>query len=151
MSQDPRIAAMAEVLVQYSLGVQPGWRVCISSSPLAAPLIAAVYRETLAAGGFPTVHLTMPELTDILLAEGNDEQIGYATPFARILWDEFDAIVTSAPSSTRARTPTCRPGASRSTPQAQRRYSKAFPWMRARPALLPAPSSPPPPTPRPPR
>jgi aminopeptidase len=130
MSQDPRIAAMAEVLVRYSLGVQPGWRVCISSSPLAAPLIAAVYRETLAAGGFPTVHLTMPELTDILLAEGNDEQIGYATPFARILWDEFDAIVSiRAESNTRAHTNV---PAERIALYAAgaRRYSKAFQWMQ---------------------
>ena len=55
MSQDPRIARMAEVLVRYSLGVQPGWRVCISSNPLAAPLIAAVYRETLAAAFPPSI------------------------------------------------------------------------------------------------
>jgi aminopeptidase len=94
MLTDPRVAKMAEVLVQYSLGVQPGWQVCIDTMPLAQPLIVAVYRAVLAAGAFPTVNLKMPELDEVLYEVGNDEQLQYASPFQQILWDSFDAIVS---------------------------------------------------------
>ena len=94
MLTDPRVAKMAEVLVQYSLGVQPGWQVCISSMPLGRPLIAAVYREVLRAGAFPTVQVALPELTELLLEIGNRDQLQYSSPFQRIQWDEFDAMLS---------------------------------------------------------
>ena len=68
MLVDPRVEKMAQVLVHYSLGVQPGMQVCINSTTLAAPLIGAVYREVLVAGGHPTTHLSLPGLTEELLA-----------------------------------------------------------------------------------
>ncbi|MGI8586943.1 MAG: aminopeptidase [Chloroflexia bacterium] len=130
MLRDPRVQKMAEVLVQYSLGVQPGQQVCIVSSPAAGPLIAAVYGEVLKAGGLPAVHLSLPELNGILLAEGSDEQLDYVTPFNRSLWDEFDAIVSiRAEDNTRANmeVPAARVAIQG---KAARRYSKSFAWMQ---------------------
>ena len=43
---------MAEVIARYSLDVQPGETVLIrGTSPLAEPLVSALYQEVLRAGG----------------------------------------------------------------------------------------------------
>ena len=39
MLVDPRVERMAKVLVEYSLGVQPGWLVSITGSVAARPMI----------------------------------------------------------------------------------------------------------------
>jgi len=93
MLQDSRVEQMADVLVNYSLGVQPGWQVGIQSSTLAAPLIAAVYRKVLAAGGHPVTDISLPGLSELLLKLGDDAQLGAVSPFARVLWEEFDALL----------------------------------------------------------
>lgn len=93
MLADPRVEKMAEVLVQYSLRVQPGWQVVINSSTLAAPLVEAVYRQVLAAGGNPSTHLTLPGLDNLLLAQGNEAQIQYVPPANQVLWEQFDAVL----------------------------------------------------------
>ncbi len=50
---DPRIERWAKTLVNYCLQVQPGQMVLLVASPVAEPLLAEVYRETLRAGGHP--------------------------------------------------------------------------------------------------
>ncbi|HMA37931.1 MAG TPA: aminopeptidase [Chloroflexia bacterium] len=130
MLEDPRVQKMAEVLVHYSLGVQPGWQVCISSTPLAAPLITAVYREVLRAGAFPSTHLTLPELADVLLATGSDAQLQYVPPFSRTLWDSFDALLTiRAEANTRATTDLA-PARLAQYQRGLRGASKSFVWMQ---------------------
>ncbi len=53
--RDPRYEKLADVLVNYSVGVKPGQIVRISGEPVAAPLAIEIYRKVLAAGGHPTV------------------------------------------------------------------------------------------------
>jgi aminopeptidase len=91
--QDPRIEKMADVLVNYALGVQPGWQVGILSTPTAAPLIGAAYRQILAAGGLPSVLLDLPGLEGMLLATGDDAQLDYVSPFTRLAWERLDAML----------------------------------------------------------
>ena len=128
MADDPRVAKMAEVLVRYSLDVQPGWQVCIAAPPLAAPLITAVYREILRAGGLPSTHLSLPGLEDVLLQEGKDAQVEYQAPLARILWDEFDALLTIGAASGGGPDRPIAPARIALRQQAARRVSKAFAW-----------------------
>ena len=45
MLEDPRVRRMAKTLVEYSLGVQPGWEVAIGGTTAALPLIQAVSRR----------------------------------------------------------------------------------------------------------
>jgi len=40
--RDPRIDEYARLLVERSVGVQPGWQVQVRSTPLARPLVEAV-------------------------------------------------------------------------------------------------------------
>ncbi|HUS17679.1 MAG TPA: aminopeptidase [Chloroflexia bacterium] len=127
---DPRVQKMAEVLVHYSLGVQPGWQVCISSTPLAAPLIGAADGEVLKAGGFPVPYLALPELGHLLLAQGSEAQVQYVSPFQKILWEQFDAIlIIRAESNTRANM-AVPPERIALQQAAVGRYSRGMAWMQ---------------------
>src|SRR4051794_14263941 len=90
---DPRVERMAKVLVEYSLGVQPGWLVTISGSVAATPLIQAVYRHTLKVGAHPVVLMDAPEASDILLREGSDDQLTYIDPYRKHMVENSDAIL----------------------------------------------------------
>ncbi|WP_069803029.1 aminopeptidase [Thermogemmatispora onikobensis] len=72
---DIRLARWARTLVDYCLQVQPGQLVAIQSTPLAVPLIENIYRELLRAGAYPLTLLSLDRLEELLLREGNDDQL----------------------------------------------------------------------------
>jgi aminopeptidase len=76
---DPRIERLAELLVGYSLDVQPGNLVRIDGSELASPLITEVYRAVLRRGALPYANVKLTGLTEILLDEASDEQLVYVS------------------------------------------------------------------------
>ncbi|HEX8227794.1 MAG TPA: aminopeptidase [Chloroflexia bacterium] len=91
---DPRIERMAKVLVQYSLGVQPGWVVTIDTTTAAIPLVQAAYLEVLRAGGHPHVLLEPAGLKSALLLHGSDEQLLHENPYKRLMLERSDAVLT---------------------------------------------------------
>jgi aminopeptidase len=93
MLTDSRIQRMAKVLVGYSLGVQPGWTVAIFAGTAAIPLVQAVYREVLEAGGYPTILLDPPGIRDMLLTLGSDEQLLHGDPHRLAMVRESDAVL----------------------------------------------------------
>jgi aminopeptidase len=99
---DPRINSWARVLTGYCVGVKPGDRVAISGEIAAEPLLRAIYREVIAAGGSP---LLMPALSGVqaeLLAHGLDRQLEYISPIERFMREEADASIrVSAETNTR--------------------------------------------------
>jgi aminopeptidase len=108
---DPRIDNLAKILVQYSTKIKPGEQVAIESRAVAFPLVRAIFREVLHAGGHPYVLMAgspsyMPGLADldtVLLAEGSDDQLQHVNPFAKMVMEEFDArIVVLSSENTRA-------------------------------------------------
>jgi aminopeptidase len=90
---DPRLRRWAEVLVRYSVGVEPGDTFMIASEPLAMPLVAEVYREALRAGAHPQVNIILMGLQEILLREGNEEQLKYISPLQELVFSQFDATL----------------------------------------------------------
>jgi aminopeptidase len=90
---DPRYQKFAGALIHYALGIRPGDRLLIVSSPLAAPLLREVYREALRAGAHPATRIELEELAGLLLREGSEEQLRYLSP-AR-LWEaeHYDAVL----------------------------------------------------------
>jgi len=72
---DPRLARLAQILVRYSLKVKPDETVLIRSSELAKPLVLAVYREVLQAGGHPLPRIGFEEANEIFFREANDRQL----------------------------------------------------------------------------
>jgi aminopeptidase len=79
--RDPRIDRLAEVLVRYSTRMQPGQLVSLVGPPLAEPLIVALYREVLRAGGHPCVLMAPEACTELLYRHGSPEQVGFLNPF----------------------------------------------------------------------
>ncbi|MCA9971855.1 MAG: aminopeptidase [Anaerolineales bacterium] len=90
---DPRVTQLADLLVNYSVAVQPGETVFISGTPHAMPLVVETYRHVLRAGGLPTVYLEDDVFTEILLCEGNDAQLQHVAPPLRLAMESYDCRI----------------------------------------------------------
>jgi aminopeptidase len=103
--RDPRLDKLAAVLVRYSTQVQPGQLVSLVGPPLAEPLVVALYREVLLAGGHPLVLMAPEACTEMLYRHGSSEQIAYLNPFELREVEAVDvAIHLLAPENTHALT-----------------------------------------------
>jgi aminopeptidase len=90
---DPRIVRWAKTLVNYCLEVKPGETVQVSASPVAEPLIAEVYREVLRAGGHPISNIRPSILSEVVLREGNDQQLQWINPADLLLVQQVDCFL----------------------------------------------------------
>ena len=91
--RDSRLAKLAEVLVNYSVGVKPGQIVRIDGAALSQPLMVEIYRKVLAAGGFPLLRLAVEEAAEIILKEGSDQQLSYVNPIALFEIEKIDCSI----------------------------------------------------------
>jgi aminopeptidase len=90
---DPRLTKLADVLVNYSVAVRPGDLVRINGPLAARPLVVAVYRAVLAAGGHPHVRMVPDECAEIKLEMGNPSQLGYEDPLDLFAAEKIDAAI----------------------------------------------------------
>jgi aminopeptidase len=116
--KDPRIEALAQILVRYSTNVQPGDTTVIQSTTTAEPLIQAIYEEVLRAGGNPIFQIA-PEGAQAAFYElASDDQLDYVAPPQAWTYTESDVrIAVLADANTRALT--------RADPAKQSRAQKA--------------------------
>jgi aminopeptidase len=91
--RDPRHEKLADVLVNYSVGVKKDNVVRISAPPPAQPLVAELYRKVLAAGGLPVLRMNPEELGEILLKHGSDDQLKYVSPLAIREYETIDCSI----------------------------------------------------------
>src|SRR4051794_33624084 len=77
---DPRLAAWARTLINYSTKVKPGDVVSIEGDVSSRLLLQALYREALNAGGRPVVVPRLPEVQADLLELGSDDQLAWLSP-----------------------------------------------------------------------
>ncbi len=90
---DSRLARLAQVLVHYSLNVQPGNLVAIHGGIEAIPLLGEVYREILRAGGHPQFNLEVEEAREIYLKEASDEQLDFVSPVTQLINERYDCLL----------------------------------------------------------
>jgi aminopeptidase len=90
---DPRVQKLAQVLVRYSMNLQPGEEFALRTSPLAEELNLAVYKEALLAGAFVSVVNIIPGVDEIFLKYANDEQLDYIPPINRLIIENFQALL----------------------------------------------------------
>jgi aminopeptidase len=103
--RDPRVEKLADLITSYSLDLHEGQVFRIDGEESAIPLVAAMYRFGLRRGALPYVHVRPAGLEEILLAEGNDEQLGYISESERHQSEQLDAWATIwSTSNTRALT-----------------------------------------------
>ena len=91
--QDPRLAKLANVLVNYSTRLQPGEKVGILGPMAAEPLMVEIYRYALRAGALPELLFRSDRAAEILLREGNDEQVQFVSPTTVELLKAFDCTI----------------------------------------------------------
>ncbi len=91
---DPRLTKLANVLVYYSVAIQPREWTLINAELVAAPLAREVYRAVLRAGGFPLMMYNDEELSEIGAKESSDEQLTYVSPVEKLIYDEIDAMIS---------------------------------------------------------
>jgi aminopeptidase len=90
---DPRVAKLAQLLVNYSVAVTPGDKVLIRGNAAALPLVGETYRQVLRAGGFPTVFWEEELFTEILLREGSEAQLRHISEPAKIVMESYDCLI----------------------------------------------------------
>ena len=103
MMQDIRIERWARTLVHYSLYIKAGETVAIHATPLATPLIEAVYHEILRVGAHPLPLIDLESLEELLLREGNEQQLTRKSPVLTAVAAHCDArLFIASRSNTKA-------------------------------------------------
>ena len=91
------------MLVEYSTAVGPGDVVAIVGGAAGEPLLRAIYREVVQAGGHPVMLVDTSELQSELLLHGNDAQLEFVSDLDRFVREEADVFIrVSAAINTRA-------------------------------------------------
>jgi aminopeptidase len=91
---DPRVAKLANLLVNYSLELKPGEIVRIDGGTVAAPFIRELYREALRAGANPRTRVEVEGIDVIAVGESSDEQLTFVSEIDRFEIETVDAIIT---------------------------------------------------------
>ncbi len=92
--RDPRIEKLADMLVNYSVSVQPGEKVEIRSSTLAEPLLLAVYKQVLLAGGHPLIKMTPNGINELFYQYASDDQLRFIHKPTRTVYEEYDVVIS---------------------------------------------------------
>ena len=93
---------LANVLVNYSLEVQPDWEVAVNTTPLAEPLIKEILKELLKAKAYPKTNIHIDSCTPIFIQNGNDKQLSHVFQTSLLEAKTIDArIGINATSDTR--------------------------------------------------
>jgi aminopeptidase len=102
---DQRHERFAQVIVDYSTRVGKGDLVLIETTPLATPLVHALYRRIVEAGGHPEVRLGLDGAAEALLSGGSDDQLAWVSPRQRGDSERADVrIAVEAAANTRGLT-----------------------------------------------
>jgi len=91
---DPRVAKLADLLVNYSLELQPGQQVRIDAGTVAAPLVRELYRYALRAGAHPRTRIDVEGVDVITLAEASEQQLTYISELDRQDVEQVDGFIT---------------------------------------------------------
>ena len=134
--RDPRIDEYARLLVDRSVGVQPGWQVQVRGTPLARPLIEAVLEQIAQRGAYPLLQMTFELIGGPFAREAPVDTLRVPAPLQRRIWEEADAFIAIwAPetSTEGADLSDERKAAAQeaSTPMRERTMSMSVPWVIA--------------------
>lgn len=83
----------ADVLVRHATAIEPGKIVRITAQPAAEPLLEAVYRRVLTAGGLPIVNCRPECLNEAFYELANGDQLDWANPIAQHEIELVDATI----------------------------------------------------------
>ncbi len=90
---DPRVNKLADVLIHYSLDVQPGQQMVIQTSPLADELTLACYAEALRCGAHVFIQNQVPGQDELYYKLASDAQLEYISPIRQMVIEKFDTML----------------------------------------------------------
>ena len=90
--RDERVEKLAEILVDYSIGVKEKNLVSIRGSYVAEPLILAIYRRCLDKGAYPTIRATIPQAEAVLYRFAKDHQLDYVWETDKWMTENVDCF-----------------------------------------------------------
>jgi aminopeptidase len=90
---DPRIEKIAQILVDYSVQVQPGDLVTLRGSTLSAPMLDAIYRRSVLAGGMVHLGVSLPGLDEFFMRNASLDQIRFISPFEDLLVEKYHKFI----------------------------------------------------------
>jgi aminopeptidase len=90
---DPRVEKLARVLVEYCVQVKPGEKIALEGQWVSRPLMVATYREIIRAGGLPYVMWEDSAMQEILIKEGNDEQLSFVPEAVKAMAETYRASI----------------------------------------------------------
>ncbi len=100
--RDPRVDEYARLLVDRSIGVQPGWQVLVRATTPARPLANAVEEQIARRGAYPIIQLTWETVGGPFAREAPLDLLAKPAPLVLRMWEECDAFVTIfSPENTR--------------------------------------------------
>jgi aminopeptidase len=100
--RDPRVEALARILVGYSTEVKEGETVSIDGDGAAAPLLLAVYEEVLKAGAHPIVNVALDGQAASFYKHASDAQLEWISPTSEWSLENADVrIAVGASTNTR--------------------------------------------------
>ena len=102
---DPRIKRLAQVMVHYSLGIKPGQKVYLQTTPTAHEFNLAFYEEAIKAGAHVTFAIDgayYPGAQEIFLKHASRKQLEFVSPVRKLMIETYDArMVVEAETNTR--------------------------------------------------
>src|SRR6058998_3917008 len=91
--RDPRLEKLADVLVNYSVGVKPDQLVRLSGPPLAQPLLVELCRAVVSAGGHAMIRMSPEEAGEVLVKSGTDRQLKFVNPVSLFEYEKIDCNI----------------------------------------------------------
>jgi len=88
------VAKLGDLLVNYSLELQPGQLLRIDAATVAVPLVTEAYRYALRAGAHPRTRIEVEGLDVIAVGEATDEQLVHVADLDRLEVEQIDAVMT---------------------------------------------------------
>jgi aminopeptidase len=90
---DSRIEKLADVLVNYSVEVQPGDKVVVQGDAPAGSLLKAVYAKVLQAGGHPLMYVSLPGTQELFFRHASDEQLQHVPEPLKLIAETYDVRI----------------------------------------------------------
>lgn len=91
--RDPRLEKLSDVLVNYSVGVKKDQLVRITGAPVSLPLVMAIYRKVLEAGGHPFLRMVPEEAQENFLKIASEEQLKFLNPINLFEIEKIDCSI----------------------------------------------------------
>ncbi len=92
--RDQRLDKLADVLVNYSVKVQPGQLVRIRGDVVGTNLLEAIYEAVLAAGAHPLLRISSEACNDIFMQSASEGQLKHIDPIAMAEAETIDVSIS---------------------------------------------------------